>query len=316
MTNRLEQLKSYIQSQGWRWQAGKSIPHGEQIVIHSGAQRATVNFYPRRSKMVVGGAESPLKAALLAWSSGGEQAGLPAAKSPASSAPAAPAAPDAPDLHQPHIGMDESGKGDWFGPLVVAAVHADEQALDALRQVGVQDSKALSGAAISRIAGEIKRLVPPDRRHVLVLLPADYNRLYARHQNLNLLLADVYAQAAETVWQATREPVIVCDQFARRKDHLERTFAARGLPLPWQQHRAEAASLAAAAASILATAAFVAALEELGAAAGIGGALPKGASDVALLERAARHIIRRHGPAALGGYAKLHFKPIQALLSQ
>ncbi|RLB76247.1 MAG: ribonuclease HIII, partial [Deltaproteobacteria bacterium] len=101
--------------------------------------------------MQIQGPDSPLKATLQAWltGEGGSTSG---------------AAPTA--VTGPHIGMDESGKGDWFGPLVVAAVYVDEQTAAALRKAGVRDSKTLPPAAIQRIAGQIERIVPPDRRHV------------------------------------------------------------------------------------------------------------------------------------------------------
>jgi ribonuclease HIII len=216
----------------------------------------------------------------------------------------------------PHIGMDESGKGDWFGPLVVAAVYVDEHTVAALHSIGVRDSKDLSPTAIQRIAGQIERIVPPSQRHVWAIEPEVYNQLYAEQGNVNVLLAEAYAQVAEEVWQATDSTTIVCDQFSQRADRLEGTFAARGLPCPVQQHKAESASVAVAAASILASADFVEALSRLGQEAGLDVPLPKGSSDSASLQLAAKHILSAQGKEALGCYAKLHFKPIRSLLGE
>lgn len=297
--SRLDELKRFIEQQGWHWQPGAAIPHGEQIMVVSGGQTARVNFWTRRGKLEVQAADSPLKTALQAWISGG-------------------VAPDeaAAALSGPHIGMDESGKGDWFGPLVVAAVYADPTAMARLRKLGVRDSKELDETAIGRLATEIERMIAPEARHVWVIAPEQYNELYARHNNINLLLAEAYAQVARQVWDATQAPAIVCDQFAQNADRLERAFAEAGLPRPVQRHRAESASIAVAAASILASAAFTEAMDQLGREAGLEGPLPKGASDIEALEAAARHIVAEGGAVALGRYAKLNFKPVKALLGE
>ncbi|RME51004.1 MAG: hypothetical protein D6796_01860 [Caldilineae bacterium] len=293
--SRLDALKQFIREQGWNWGSGADIPYGEQIVVSDAGLTALVNFWPKRGKMQVQGPDSPLKAALQAWVTGDAD--------PASDV-----------ITGPHIGMDEAGKGDWFGPLVVAAVYADEQTAALLRQIGVQDSKTLLPDTIQYLVGQIEHIVPADRRHVWAIEPETYNRLYEEQGNVNLLLADAYAQVAEKVWSAIQTQTIVCDQFSQRTDRLENAFAARGLPCPVQQPRAESASIAVAAASILASAAFGEVLSRLGQEAGLDGPLPKGASDVETLEAAARHILDTQGPEALGRYAKLHFKPIRALL--
>ena len=264
--SRLDEFKRFIEAQGWQWQPGTTISHGEQIIVAFGGQTARVNFWTRRGKLEVQGADSSLKTALQAWVSGG-------------------VAPDeaADALAGPHIGMDESGKGDWFGPLVVAAVYADIQAMTRLRKLGVRDSKDRRDndptAGRRDRAGRAARGAP-----CLGDSPGEYNELYARHNNINLLLAEAYAQVARQVWDVTQAPAIVCDQFAQNTDRLEHTFAAASLPRPVQQHHAESASVAVAAASILASAAFTEAMETLGREAGLEESLPKGASDIEALE--------------------------------
>ncbi|NTU85053.1 MAG: hypothetical protein HGA45_37765, partial [Chloroflexales bacterium] len=206
-------------------------------------------------------------------------------------------------------------KGDWFGPLVVAAVFVEPGQAAALRRAGVRDSKLIESVALVEIAAAIERIVPATAREVLALAPADYNRRYAGLGNVNLLLAELYAETAAPVAARTGARLIVCDQFAQRADRLEMAFAKAGLPRPRQMHHAESISLAVAAASVLATARFQSELARLGAAAGLGRALPKGASAVRLLAQAARQIIAREGAAGLGRYAKLNFKPVQEILA-
>ena len=43
----------------------------------------------------------------------------------------------------PHIGTDESGKGDFFGPLVIAGVLVDEKNAQHFLNLGIKDSKKL-----------------------------------------------------------------------------------------------------------------------------------------------------------------------------
>ncbi len=300
-----EDFKQALRGRGWRWRPGKTIPYGEQIVVSDGHNQATVNYYPRRGKVVVGGSESPLKEALLAATTSDMRPSHSAKPSPS---------PESAAIVVPHIGMDESGKGDWFGSLVVAAVYADSDTLAALRRSGVRDSKELDASRVQRLSETIARLVPPEHYSVEMVAPSRYNQLYEHYGNINVLLSEVYGQVAERVWSATRAQMIVCDQFSQRTSRLERSFAGHGLPRPLQQPHAESVSIAVAAASILATAHFAAELERLGHVAGLGGPLPAGASDGARLRAAVRRIVARHGREALGDYAKLHFKPVQAMV--
>ncbi len=312
---RLETLRRAIEVRGWPWRAGKSIAYGTQLVVSDGAAEVTLDFYPKRGRTVVGGADSPLRRALTALAAQLEQTGpgsRPLVK------PATPTGAVAPPVAQAaaasaEVGMDESGKGDWFGPLVVAAVLVESAQAAALRRAGVRDSKQIEAATLAEVAAAIERIVPAEAREVLVLAPEDYNRRYAGLGNINLLLAELYAETAAPVATRTGVRVIVCDQFAQRTERLDSAFARAGLPRPRQMHHAESASLAVAAASVLATARFQAELVRLGAVAGLG-PLPKGASAVRLLAQAARRIIAREGASGLGRYAKLNFKPVQEIL--
>ncbi len=300
---RLEALKQAIVERGWRWRPGRAIAYGSQLVVDDGTHEATLDFYPKRGRTVVGGPASSLREALR------DLAARLEARPPVPT-PAATPAPSSAEL-----GMDESGKGDWFGPLVVAAVYVTPATAPELQRAGVRDSKQLAVGALAETARAIRQLIPASARAVTMLEPAAYNERYARLGNINLLLAELYAETAAPVVAQTGATRIVCDQFAQRRERLETAFADAGLPRPRQLHHAEAHSLAVAAASVLATAQFQDALRQLGAAAGLDGPLPSGAAALGPLEQAARQIIAREGTTGLGRYAKLHFKPIQALLA-
>src|SRR6218665_461524 len=93
-----------------------------------------------------------------------------------------------------HIGVDESGKGDFFGPLVIAACYVGPEHLAELE--GVKDSKKLTDPQAMRLAEIIKKTCPC---YVLCIMPPKYNELYAKIGNLNKLLAWGHAQAIEKV---------------------------------------------------------------------------------------------------------------------
>lgn len=129
-----------------------------------------------------------------------------------------------------------------------------------------------------------------------------------------MLLAALYAEVITPVWRVTQAELIVCDQFSQRADRLDKAFREAGLPKPQQMHHAETTSTAVAAASILASAQFTAGLATLGHSAGLGSALPRGASAARELEQTAHAIMRRVGSEGMAHYAKLNFRPIRALL--
>jgi ribonuclease HIII len=300
-SNRLDTLKFFIQEQGWGWEPGKTIPYGTQIIVTGGGDRIMVNHWPKKGTILAQGSDSPLKRKIEAHLE--------------SERPSSPIESSAEPRTGPHIGMDESGKGDWFGPLVVAAVYADDEMIEKLLRIGVRDSKKISPDTLEKISRDIENTIPPGARHVKIIDPETYNQLYSVHGNINLLLAEVYTQTAEKVWQKTHCGCIFCDQFSTRADRLENAFAEKGLPRPFQQHHAESLSMAVAAASVLASAAFKRELKRLGEKSGMDGPLPAGALNIKSLESTLRKIMKRHGRESAGAYAKLNFKPVQKILN-
>lgn len=279
---------------------GKPVPYGEQVLISAGAQTATLNYYPKRGRFVVGGPDTVVRRRIERWIA--ERSAIPAEGHGSTT------------LETAQIGLDESGKGDWFGPLVVAAVYVEPTSVAALTAAGVRDSKTIDSLLLPRIADAIASIVPVQHRFVMALMPEAYNQRYPEYNNINLLLAALYSEAALRVWQSRQSTVIVCDQFSQRADRLDSAFASAGLPKPIQYHHAESHSTAVAAASILASARFGAELQTLGRKAGMEAALPRGASAIHELERTVHTIIAREGREGLAQYAKLNFKPVQALL--
>lgn len=196
-----------------------------------------------------------------------------------------------------HIGVDESGKGDYFGPLVVAACYVGPEHLAELE--GVKDSKKLTDKMALFLAGKIRAVCP---HSVIAIGPSKYNQLYADIGNLNRLLAWGHARAIENVLEERPCELVISDQFADPKGLLARLFE-RGRQVTLESRVRAEADPAVAAASILARAGFLRGLERLGKDFGID--LPKGATNVIPV---ARQFVDKFGRDRLREVAKLHFK--------
>lgn len=206
------------------------------------------------------------------------------------------------------IGIDESGKGDYFGPLVIAAVFVDATTQGELTLIGARDSKKLSDGRVLEMAPDIKTICP---HSVIVIGPQKYNELYAKIRNLNRLLAWGHAKALENLLErgVTCDRAI-SDQFGDERLILN-ALQEKGQTIVLDQRTKAESDLAVAAASILARAEFLVRLRRLSGE--VGTTLPKGASPA--VELAAKMIIKKHGRERLESVAKLHFKTTQAVLT-
>jgi len=202
------------------------------------------------------------------------------------------------------IGGDESGKGDFLGPLCVAAVFADSKAIENLAKLGVRDSKALTDRKIGDLCQKIRALCTVE---TIALFPEKYNELYAKFGNLNRLLAWAHAACVHSLTQRAPSSLIIIDQF-ESSGVTKRAFAQKGLPEPVLRVRAES-DIVVASASIIARGLFVDGLRTLSEKAGI--ELPKGGG--ARVTAAAKQIAEHLGKEALGLFAKMHFKNADAI---
>ena len=199
---------------------------------------------------------------------------------------------------QPHIGVDESGKGDFFGPLVVAACYVGDEHLAELE--GVKDSKKLTDKMALSLAMRIKRTCP---NAVIAIGPSKYNELYSSFKNLNKLLAWGHARAIENVLEQQPADLAISDQFANPAE-LKRRLFEKGRTITLESVVRAEADIAVAAASILARAEFLNRLKRLGEEFGM--ELPKGASTQVV--SAGASFVRKFGVDRLTHVAKVHFK--------
>jgi ribonuclease HIII len=214
-----------------------------------------------------------------------------------------------PDLLLPRLGVDESGKGDFFGPLCIAGAYVNEAVVKAWADVGVRDSKNISSDKRIRDLAELIRKTPGCVTTVVPIGNEAYNRLYGKMKGVNSILAWGHARVIENL-MAQRQGMIpppiraISDQFASNKETLARVLMPLGREIELvQKHRAEE-DLAVAAASILARHEFVTRLAALEKQFGV--RMPKGAS--AAVDAAAKDFIGKHGSEALAKVAKMHFR--------
>ena len=238
----------------------------------------------------------------------------------------------------PHGGSDESGKGDYFGPLAVACCYVDDACAPALRGLkvewldargekhvdagGVRDCKLIANnLVLLRMGQRIRALLGPERFSVVKIGPAAYNRLYAKIRNVNRLLAWAHGTCIESLLEKQPAcPRVVVDQFAPTETVIRRALKARGKVVALEQrHKAEGYSLAVAAASVLARECFLRALCDMagevepGAPSALG-AVPLGSSDPRVRALAER-MVRAQGPLWLMNHCKAHFQTTDKVLA-
>lgn len=211
-------------------------------------------------------------------------------------------------MHQPglfptekgHIGTDESGKGDYFGPLVVAGVFVPDKQEKVLKELGVKDCKRFSDNRAREMADLIKRGY---KHSVVAIGPEKYNELYGKLRNLNRILAWAHARAIENILEEVACDHAVTDQFGDRL-YVEKALMKMGKHIELVQRPKAEEDMAVAAASILARAEFLKRLYFLSKEIGVD--LPKGSSPLA--EEAGARLVQKHGAGVLDKVAKKHFK--------
>ena len=217
-----------------------------------------------------------------------------------------------PEVPLPYIGTDESGKGDYFGPLVVAAVLVDAEVQGRLEALGVKDSKLLSDKRCRELASQIRAICAGKYAEVEIP-PQRYNELYESFRregkNLNHLLAWAHARAIENLLERHPCSHAVADQFGD-EGYIRSRLMEKGRQLKLVQVPRAERYLAVAAASILSRERFLSRLEKLSEKYGIG--LPKGASHN--VAEAARSMVKRDGPEELKKVAKLHHRTTEKVL--
>lgn len=275
--------------------SSREIDYGTQYRLARGDEAENLNVY-RTGKISTGSKASGLRDLLEGWrlssfpqkKNGDEnESGAPSGRGPVLAA-------------TPRTGIDEAGKGDYFGPLVVAGVRIlGEKAAKALQDIGVRDSKDLGASTVRRMAARIPDAVGTQNVRVLALPPQEYEKRRASAGNINRLLDELDAGIIDEL--KAEVEVIVVDQYAVSARKNLAPFVPEGVSLEVRTRAEDDAAVAAA--SILARARFLEEMERLSER--VGFTLPLGATHVI---GAARRVYRERGMAGLEEVAKVSFR--------
>lgn len=205
------------------------------------------------------------------------------------------------------IGTDESGKGDFFGPLVIAGVFVEEEKEKFLQDLKVRDSKNISDSVIEVLDKEIKENCPYS---VVAIGPEKYNQLYQTIKNLNRLLAWGHSRCIENLLEKVDCQRAIADQFGDEK-YIQKALMEKGKKIILEQRTRAESDLAVASASILARAEFIRRLDRLSQAYQI--QLPKGAGEEVV--KTGKLLVEKYGQDILTKVAKIHFKTARQILT-
>jgi ribonuclease HIII len=288
-----EGLRRRIEDYGASVASSREIDYGTQYYLERGQESARLNVYTT-GKVAVQGKSSGLKDLLQGWKDAREEG----RRSGGASRPVGAT---------PRLGIDEAGKGDYFGPLVVAGARIpDAEVEESLIRIGVRDSKLLkSDERTRRISARLLEVLGPENVCVVALSPPEYEAQRKEAGNVNRLLAEIDAGIIGKLKDEVR--VVVVDEFARDTRACLEPVMPEGVGLEVRP-RAED-DVAVAAASVLARARFVEELERLSAWAGF--QLPKGATHVV---DAGRRVFRERGRPGLDEVAKTSFRTTEQIV--
>ena len=225
-----------------------------------------------------------------------------------------------PELIAPHAGSDESGKGDYFGPLVVCCAYTDEALSAKMQEMGVKDCKQMSDKSVLATGASLRRLLGPTGYAVVKLGPAAYNRLYAKIKNINRMLAWAHGTAIEELLEKRQScPRVVVDQFAPTEATILRALKTRGKAVKVEQRHKAESDIAVAAASVIAREIFLRDIMKMGEE--VFGPpsedrqnVPAGSSDPRVRELA-EDMVRKEGPVWLMNHCKAHFQTTDKVLA-
>ena len=208
-----------------------------------------------------------------------------------------------------YIGIDESGKGDYFGPLVIAGVYVQNGVKRNLLRIGVKDSKQLPDYQIKEVSAKIKRVLSAKNYNVVTINPKKYNELYKKIGNVNKLLAWGHARVLENLLVNVKVTDAISDKFGN-ESYIISNLMSKGAKINLIQTTKGERFTAVAAASILAREKFISWFELQQKK--LYTTLPKGAS--LLVEEAARKLKDSYGDEFLSKIAKLHFKTTKKIV--
>ncbi|MGI6484585.1 MAG: ribonuclease HIII [Candidatus Dojkabacteria bacterium] len=212
---------------------------------------------------------------------------------------------------KPHIGVDEVGKGDYFGPLVVVACFVNEESVKKFIDIGVGDSKKFSDGKIMKIYEQMKDY---PYYYPSIVSPEEYNRLIKDTGNVAILLAKQHSKVIEMALEDLKEKNIECkkvviDQFSSKQNRVRDELGTLGKSVEFEQYHKGESDIAVACASVFARAIFLEEMQKMSDSYYF--SFPKGASNVI---PSAKEFLAKHGMDELSKVAKVSFKTTQSIL--
>jgi ribonuclease HIII len=291
-------LRSLLDREDVEIAGSRTIDHGTQYDLARDGETAKLNVY-RTGKISTGGRASRLRDLLEVWRT--SQSGTGSTRTPTARTGRRPTLDST-----PRLGIDEAGKGDYFGPLVVAGVRVTRaETARKLQGIGVRDSKEIRASGIRRISDRIFEAVGQNNVHVISLPPREYESRWSAAGNVNRLLGELDAAIMGKL--VNEVEVVVVDEFARSARSYLEPFVPDGVRLEVRTRAEDDAAVAAA--SIVARARQLEEIERLSEQVGFG--LPLGATHVV---EAGRRVVRERGEDGLAEVAKIHFSTTRRVL--
>ncbi len=291
-------LRSLLEREGVEIAGRRAIDHGTQYDLARDDETAKLNVY-HTGKISAGGRASRLRELLEAWRTSHTSVG--GTRAPSARAEGRPLLDGT-----PRLGIDEAGKGDYFGPLVVAGVRITHtETASKLQEIGVRDSKEIRASGIHRLSGRIMDALGRNNVHVISLSPPEYESRRNAAGNVNKLLGELDATIMGKL--VDQVEVVVVDEFARSARSYLEPFVPEGVRLEVRTRAEDDAAVAAA--SIVARARQLEEIERLSERVGFG--LPLGATHVV---EAGRRVVKELGEDGLAEVAKIHFATTRRVL--
>ena len=287
----LKEILLYLDINNYLYERIKDIPYGKQIKVENELNLATINWYTSGKVVIQGKKSNFLDELNNQWSTVKNKDIKKEEKIPPL---------------KDHIGTDEAGKGDYFGPIVIAGVFVKQSDIGWIKELGITDSKKLSDKKIAIYAKTIKQTLPYE---IICLQPEKYNELYAKMNNLNKLLSWAHATVIENLWAKSSAKEALIDKFCSKSmmDSFLKENTKKHITV-YMVTKAER-DTAVACASVLARDAFVQQIDSLEKK--YDSTLSKGASSRVISN--ANVFIDKHGYKLLDKVAKLHFKTTEQL---
>src|SRR6266566_361261 len=314
----IQSLLEHASRKGWQIVEEKEIDFGYRVVVHDGFTRNNVDFYPS-GKILVQGKQGALWDELGRWkeernTAAAQKTGkvsLPFEDMPPVEQPVpveqAITAPGSKPTARESIVLGVAGKEDYFGPLVISAIHVDAWAEAQFSMLGIHDWGLLSDELLLAKAKEVRAIC---QYSLVTIGPTRYNEAFGKVQRQENVWAWGNVRAIETVLEKVTCSIVSARQFGDIAI-IEAVLGKKGRWITLEQSADSEADLAIAAASIVADAEYVRYVDQLSQR--IGQKLPRGAADQSIIPMGCE-IVAKGGQAALAEVAKLHFATTKAIL--